>query len=263
MINLGFLQFSPVYKDPDTNLDRIVILLQGCGDAIMVLPELCLTGYDLDKQGFSYLGEDLSTSNRLEFIASLCKELNLKIVLGFAERDGDNLYNSAAFVTPQGIKHVYRKAHLFHKEKGIFDRGDTGFHVIVDGGVSYGILLCYDWAFPEAARTLAFKGAEVILHPANLVLPYGQRAMRTRSLENRVFTVTANRVGTEGDLIFTGRSQIVDVSGDILASFDTEEEGAQVVKINPQDAMDKWLTKQTCETDGNNLFNDRRPDLYK
>jgi len=121
-------------------------------------------------------------------------------------------------------------------------------------------MICFDWRFPEVARLLALRGAEVIAHPSNLVLPYCQDAMITRSIENRVFTVTANRTGSESvdgtTLRFTGRSQIVSPKGERLAAMDETEEGVRIVTIDPTAARDKRATPR------NDLFADRRTDLW-
>jgi len=92
---------------------------------------------------------------------------------------------------------TYRKIHLFYKEKLYFAPGENPPKVFNVNGVNIGVMICFDWIFPETARTLSLQGAELIAHPANLVLPYCQNAMITRSIENRVFTATANRVGSE------------------------------------------------------------------
>jgi len=122
-------------------------------------------------------------------------------------------------------------------------------------------MICFDWIFPEAARVLALKGAEVICHPANLVLPWCQRAMVTRSIENRVFIVTANRIGGEKregrELKFTGGSQITSPVGELLCQASEEGEEVGVVDIDPSIAKDKAITEE------NDLFSDRRPELYQ
>jgi predicted amidohydrolase len=121
-------------------------------------------------------------------------------------------------------------------------------------------MICYDWIFPESMRVLALKGAEVVCHPANLVLPFCQDAMITRCLENRVFAVTANRTGTEqrGNRTFryTGRSQITGPGANILcrAGADTEETGV----VN----MDVALARNKRLNSFNDLFGDRRVSFY-
>ncbi len=156
----------------------------------------------------------------------------------------------------------YRKLHLFDEEKLFFSPGNLELPVFKIGSVTVGLLVCFDWIFPEAARTLALKGAEIICQPANLVLPYCQGAMVTRAIENRVFTVTANRVGSEARggkplLHFTGKSQVVSPKGEKLLTFSEKEEHLRVVEIEPTEARDKWVTPR------NHIFEERRPDSYE
>jgi predicted amidohydrolase len=123
------------------------------------------------------------------------------------------------------------------------------------------MMVCFDLFYPEVTRILAIKGADVICHPANLVLPYCQDAMRTRSIENKVFSVTANRIGTEKrgnvSLTFTGKSQIVDPKGEVLASSGERSESLKIVEIDVAEAQDKLVTPN------NDLFKDRKISLYK
>ena len=121
--------------------------------------------------------------------------------------------------------------------------------------------VCFDWFFPEAMRVLALKGAQVICHPSNLVMPYCQDAMRTRSLENKVFSVTANRIGTEKrgsfSLSFTGRSQIVNPEGKVLAHAGERSESLKIVEIDLEEANNKSINPN------NDLFKDRKIAFYK
>ncbi len=122
-------------------------------------------------------------------------------------------------------------------------------------------MICFDWIFPEAARTLTLKGADIICHPANLVLPYCQNAMVTRCLENRVFAITTNRIGSEkrngSELTFTGASQITGCSGEILHRAQIDEEKACVIEIDAQLARNKNITEN------NNILTDRRLKMYE
>ena len=164
----------------------------------MVLPELCATGYQfLSLEEVEALAEPVPagpTTSRLEDIA---KARDMHIVAGVAERHGGRCFNSAVLVGPTGFLDVYRKTHLFYEETVFFSPGDTGFHVWDIGLAKIGIMVCFDWIYPEAARTLALKGADIVCHPSNLVLPHCPDAMVTRCLENRVFSITANRIGYE------------------------------------------------------------------
>jgi len=184
----------------------------------------------------------------------------LHIVAGIPERDGTHLYNSSVLISPTGETAVYRKAHLFLEEKSWFDPGDTGFTVHRVGEARVGMLICFDWIYPEAARVLALRGAQLICHPANLVLPYCQDAMKTRAIENRVFIATVNRTGREERggpwYEFTGRSQVVNPKGEVLIRLGEDEDRAETVEVDLAQALDKKMTER------NQLLSDRRPDLY-
>ncbi|MBI3565902.1 MAG: acyltransferase, partial [Elusimicrobia bacterium] len=110
--------------------------------------------------------------------------------------------------------------------------------------------------FPESARTLALKGAQVIAHPANLVLPWCPEGMKIRSLENRVFSATADRVGSERGLSFIGQSQIVTPNGSLAVRLGHDDVRAAVV------AVDAWTAKDKKVHPACDLFEDRRPRYY-
>jgi predicted amidohydrolase len=164
-------------------------------------------------------------------------------------------------VGPGGPKAVYRKLHLFEREREWFEPGNLPLEVHRVGPARVGMLICFDWRFPEAARVLALLGADVIAHPSNLVFANAQRAMEVRSLENRIATVTANRTGTEkragGTVPFTGRSQVVGPSGDVLVKAGVRESCAAAADIDLDQCRDKWLTSRTP------LFESRRPQFYR
>ena len=121
-------------------------------------------------------------------------------------------------------------------------------------------MICFDWVFPEVARTLALQGADLLCHPANLVLTFCQKAMLTRCLENSVFAVTANRTGIEirprGKLAFTGQSQITGPQGKVIVRSNSESQELILCEIDIESARDKSIT------DNNDLFIDRRPEYY-
>ncbi len=260
MKRVGYAQFEPALLEKEANLRRIEELLETAAADLIVLPELATTGYSLpDKQTALDVAEPIPgpTTDRLNDTA---RKIGGHLVVGLAERSGDRLYNSAVLLNGAGVVGVARKTHLFWNEKGLFDPGDTGFETFGAEGLCVGMMICFDWAFPEAAGTLARRGAHVIAHPSNLVLPYAMQAMPVRCLENRVFSVTCNRFGEEpgpeGPLRFRGQSMIIAPDGEVLASGPKNADELKIVEIDPLAAEDKKITPR------NHLFEDRRPDLY-
>jgi predicted amidohydrolase len=259
-MRLGFLQTQPVFGAVDSNVNAIEKALRRVRDAVVVLPELCTTGYVFESRAEAESLAEPVPGSSVERLADLAERQRLTLCFGMAERHGSKIYNSAVTATPDGRTTVYRKAHLFDREKLVFDVATPRFSPVRAMGTSVGVMICFDWIFPEACRSLALAGARIILHPSNLVLPYCQTAMTTRCIENRVFAVTCNRVGTESRggvrLRFTGRSQVVDPRGRVLARAGARGESLQLVTIQPAEAADKHITGR------NDLFRDRRPELY-
>jgi predicted amidohydrolase len=261
-MKVGLYQNHPVFGEVDRNVEEVVTALTPIRAELVVLPELFATGYQfVSRQEAEALAEEVPSGKTCEGMVALARETGTTLVFGIAERQGSRVFNSAAVVNHHGFVGVYRKTHLFHEEKMWFDPGDTGFRVFDMGQVKIGVMICFDWWFPESARVLALKGAEIICHPANLVLPQCQRTMPAHSLLNGVFTITANRVGTEErggkpPLQFTGRSQVVDPRGEVLVNMDRNDTGVLLTDIDPAQARDKSITSR------NDRFVDRRPEYY-
>ncbi|MDF1566702.1 MAG: hypothetical protein P1P77_01645 [Spirochaetaceae bacterium] len=261
MKRIGYAQFSPVLGDLDANRRRVGRILHDIEADLVVLPELAFSGYCIkDRSSALVLAEDAGSSRSLDMLSEICAQGKYHVVAGFAEKDGEAVYNSAALVGPDGLIGVYRKIHLFNFESELFDPGGEPPEVYDVDGMKVGMMICFDWFFPETARLLALAGAEVIAHPANLVLDWCQRSMVTRCLENNLFAVTANRWGTEfrggQEVRFTGASQITAPRANILASGPIDSDDVQIVEIDPSEARDKMVTTR------NHLLNDRRPELY-
>jgi len=258
-MNVGFLQFSPAFGDVKNNCRAVEDLLKDVVADIVVIPELFNTGYAfLNERELIDLAEPAG-GETYAFMHRLAQEKSCALAYGYAESAGESIYNSMSFVAPTGIVATYRKSHLFFEEKFLFTPGDTGLNTFEYIGVKLGMLICWDWIYPEAMRTLALKGAQVILHAANLVTPYCPDAMKTRAIENRVFVVTADRTGDEirGEkrFHFIGKSQLVAPDGDILVRAG-EETCARVQQIDPARALDKKMNIH------NDLFLDRRTETY-
>jgi 5-aminopentanamidase len=263
-MRVGVLQFEPVLGEVDHNLEHIERLLTGVDLDLVVLPELCTTGYQLTSEEARDLAEPFPGGASAERLSRLAAREDLLLVAGVIERaSAGRPFNSAVLVGPDGHLATYRKTHLFSDELDLFSPGDTGFFVTSARGVRIGMMICFDWVFPESARCLALLGADLLAHPANLVLPYCQRMMPARCLENGVFALTANRVGREAHvpgkppLTFTGGSVVVSPRGELLATAPEVGEVLLRFRIDPEAARNKWLTKR------NHLLDDRRPDLYQ
>lgn len=261
-MKLGIFQFNPIWGNKNKNLDKVQrILLSNDKVDLWILPELCTTGYQFkSNQEVGNLAEKFPGGSTSGYLKELSRDIDAGIIIGIAERSGKQIYNSAAIFESGKFIGIYRKVHLFYEEKNYFSPGQEAPEVFEIKGVKVGVMVCFDWIFPETARTLALKGAQLIAHPANLVLPYCQDAMVTRSIENKVITATANRIGKEArtgeSLTFTGGSQVADVDGARLGQLGQEEENVLVVDIDPAKAEDKSINQY------NDLFGDRRDDLY-
>jgi len=259
---VSVLQYEPRLLEPQANLQQLLSMLSELETDLVVLPELALSGYVFaSRDEVEEVSESIPDGACFQALRELSENRDFSLVYGFAEKTGDRYYNSSALLNPDGSYHVYRKTHLFNREKLFFTPGDTGFQVFpAKMNVPVGMMICFDWQFPEAARTLALRGARIICHPSNLVLPWCQQAMITRSLENRVFSITSNRVGTErnGDLeeTFTGASQILSTKGEILVRMQTIGSGISTCEIDPDLAAIKTVTER------NDAFADRRPEFY-
>lgn len=260
-MKVGFMQFSPLFGRKEENVERVINSLRGAKADLLVLPELFSTGYlFLNEEELRRSAETISDGPTVSNFLELAKKQNTNLVFGIAERADDKLFNSSVLVTARGECFVYRKLHLFDREKRLFSPGDKELEVFDIGEAGIGMMICFDWIFPEVARSLALKGADIICHPSNLILPHCQDAMVTRCLENRIFAITSNRTGTEKrrkeELTFTGRSQIVDPKGRVLAQANAFEEKLCIIEIDPFLAKDKKVTPN------NHIFEDRRTDFY-
>jgi predicted amidohydrolase len=261
MFRIGFYQFHPEFGQVQKNLGLVLNKLSGVDADLLVLPELAFTGYHFkDKSELLEMAEEPSHSSTVDRLADLCRQNNLHLVTGFAEKRNEKVYNSSFLIGPSGIIHIYRKIQLFFREKDYFEPGDIELQIHEVHGVRIGMMICFDWIFPEISRILALKGADVICHPANLVLSYCQDAMVTRCLENNVFAVTTNRFGEDsrphGELKFTGKSQITAPRGNIIYRARAQKEELYITTIYPEEARDKMITEK------NHLMEDRRTEWY-
>ena len=262
-LKIAFAQTNPKFGEVKENLEEALKLVRSVDADLVVLPELFNTGYAfLSRDEVRRFAEEIPNGETCKILVEESGRLGKTIVAGLAEKAGDALYNAAVLVSKGRFVGLYRKLHLFNREKILFNKGDLEPKVYMVDGARISMLICFDWLFPEIWRVLALKGAEIVAHPSNLVLPnYCQRAMLARSFENHIYTITANRVGEEkrGDyhLKYTGRSQIVNSKMEVLASASEDQVECRVVQADLELARNKKVTEY------NDIFRDRRPRFYK
>jgi 5-aminopentanamidase len=267
-MKVAAVQMDVFFGKLPANMSRItrhLNTLKTQGVDLAVFPEAALTGYCVDSvEEARKIAIDADNPAPLEELRKLCDRLEIGAVVGFAERDGELLYNAAALFEPGQPTRVYRKTHLpllgfdrFVKPGNELPVWDTRWGKI-------GVLICFDLRFPEAARTLALNGAELIVLPTNW--PEGaevsaEHVAISRAAENKVFVVACNRVGVENGFRFIGKSKIIHASGRVLAA----AEAFEVILVSEMDLAESRL-KRTVNIPGKyetDVFSPRRLDLYR
>jgi len=261
-MRVGFYQFQPTFGEKEKNLKKVTNELSKVKADLIVLPELFATGYSFqNRKELMNMAEPVPSGLVTETLLALAQTKKMFIVAGLAEKVYAKIYNSSILVCPNGEVYTYRKVHLFMQEKFLFAPGNKPFSVYTVDNVKIGMLICFDWIFPEASRILALMGAQIICQPANLILPYAHSATLVRALENRVFLILCNRIGEEKRgqkrLKFNGMSQIVDPLGQIIFRAPKNQEVLKIVEIDPRQALNKKITKY------NDVMTDRRPEFYR
>ena len=263
------VQMDVTLGQPEANLLAMLTKLKetaAAGATLTVFPECALSGYC-----FSSVEEAMPHAQTLpgpatERFTSACQELSVFAVFGLLEKEGDRLFNATALVGPNGLIGTYRKVHLpFLGIDMKTNYGDRPFAVFEIDGVKVGMLICYDAAFPEATRSLALLGADLIVLPTNW--PPGaecvaEHTLNTRAMENAVFFMAVNRVGEERGFPFIGRSRICGPSGCTLASTESTQPAILYADIDPQQSRNKRVTRVPGKHAIDRLA-DRRPEMYE
>ncbi|RYG30030.1 carbon-nitrogen hydrolase family protein [bacterium] len=265
VVVLSLVQTDVAFGDPGENVSRALAFLRRLkseGSDLVVFPEAYVTGYAVDDEagaaGIAISAEDLTP------LKEACDELDILCVVGFAERDAEGaIRNSAALFEPGVAPRVYRKTHLPYLGLDRFVTPGDELPVYDTRLGRIGILICFDLRPPEATRTLALSGADILLLPTNW--PEGAEVSAdslapARANENKIFVATCNRVGEENGFRFIGRSGIYDVSGRPLAKAG-DEETVLTAEIDLSNARQKRtvLIPGRYETE---VFASRRPELY-
>jgi predicted amidohydrolase len=230
------------------------------GAQIVVLPELATSGYGLS--GREEAASVAVTPEDPLFADWAAAAGDAVVVGGFCERGADGaLHTSAAVVDRSGVLAVYRKTHLWDREKLLFEPGDELPPVLDTAHGRVGVLVCYDLEFPELPRSLALRGAEILLVPTNWPLvprPAGERppeviAAMAAARANRVFVACCDRDGAERGQEWTAGTVLVDECGWVVA---TAEDGVAAADLDLPRAREKALTELS------DALGDRRPELY-
>ncbi len=262
------VQMDVQIADVAANLSHICEKLRqtaAAGAVLTIFPECAVTGYC-----FESLAEALPYAQSIpgpatNQIAATCAELKCHAIVGMLERSGERVFNAAVLVGPEGVVGSYRKVHLPFLGIDMFTTpGDRPFAVQSAGPIQVGMNICYDAAFPEAARCLSILGADLIVLPTNW--PPGAECTAScvpnaRAMENGVYYIAVNRVGTERGFTFIGRSKIVDPVGRTLAESQTLGEEILYAEIDPAWARNKHVIRVPGKHEIDRLA-DRRPEMY-
>jgi 5-aminopentanamidase len=264
----GVAQTEPRLGERERNFEACLARLEdaaAAGCELLVLPECATSGYMFASEDEAARFAEEIPGPSVEALAEACAQHGLHCVAGLLERDGDRLRNTAVLIGPAGLVGRYRKAHLpFLGVDRFVTPGDEPSEVYDTPVGRLGMVICYELRFPEPIRALALGGAELVVHPTNWptpVRPFAEFLTRARAAENRVFLLTANRVGAEGGVEFFGRSQVVDPLGNRLVEAGEREEDLVFAEIEPAEAREKDRAIVPGEYEVH-LFGDRRPELY-
>ncbi|WP_239612803.1 MULTISPECIES: nitrilase family protein [Klebsiella/Raoultella group] len=262
---------EPLFGEVDKNVARSIHLIEEAaaqGGKLIVLPELCNTGYVFHtrEEAFS-LGEHIPDGKTTQAWIACATRLQIWLVAGITERDGDVLYNSAVIIGPNGFLGRYRKVHLWGEEALFFEAGNLGFPVFKTPIGNLGCHICYDSWFPESFRLAALQGADIICVPTNWVPIPGQDEKReamanillmAAAHSNSIYVAAADRVGTEREQPFIGQSLIVSYTGwPVAGPASRTSPEILLAELNLANAR-----RHRNWNDFNQVLKDRRPEVY-
>ncbi|MFJ3763062.1 nitrilase-related carbon-nitrogen hydrolase [Streptomyces sp. NPDC090080] len=230
---------------------------------ILVLPELSTSGYVFGSAEEARHSALTASDPFFNELAVILAGTSTVVVLGFCEDGGDNLYNSAAVLDASGVRTVYRKTHLWDREKLFFTPGNHAPPAVDTPHGRIGVLICYDLEFPEMPRQLALAGADLIAVPTNwprMPTPAGERPAeiiqaQAASRANGLYIACADRAGTERGQEWTQGTAVVNQYGWITAAV-TAGDQRIVTDLFLHLSRDKTLSPH------NDLLTDRRTDVY-
>lgn len=268
MVKVAAAQINPKLMKKEINLEKIALFTReaaGNDVKLIVFPECALTGYRFRSKEEAIQYAESIPGPATDVIAELCKKLDSYVILGLLELDKDKLYNSAAFVGPEGLVGKYRKTHI---PKSAVDRfvepGEKKPQVFNTPIGNIGILICHDITFPESARILMLQGADIIAIPTNWPRQpdiTSRHIVNTRAVENFVHIIAADRVGIERKGRFLGMSKIINARGITRASAGVRHEEILYAELDLSYARQKYV-EMVPGVRTIDIINDRRPEFY-
>ena len=276
------MQCSKVVEENISKADQMVRQAAAQGANIILLPELFERPYFCQERRYEYYAyaKPVMENDAVLHFMEVAKELHVVLPISFYEKDGNVLYNSIAIIDADGtMLGVYRKTHIpddhYYQEKFYFTPGNTGFCVWNTAFGTIGVGICWDQWFPETARAMAVKGAEILLYPTAIgsepilecdSMPHWRRCMQGHAGSNLMPVMAANRIGEEtvtpceenggqsSSLVFYGSSFITDATGELVVSASRDKEEVLVATFD--------LDAIAADRLSWGIFRDRRPDWY-
>ncbi|PLX81013.1 MAG: carbon-nitrogen family hydrolase [Desulfuromonas sp.] len=256
VVKASAAQFNITLGDIPANQAKAMAALNRLRDRgaeLVVLPEMWSTGYDYRQ--LPQLAEE--TPRLVEELCRYSATAGQTIVGSMAEKEDDNIFNTAFVIDRGELKGKYRKVHLFSvmREDRYLAAGHKSLVVPTSIG-RLGIAICYDLRFPELFRKLALEGAEILCLPAEWPKPrqeHWRTLLRARAIENQMFVIAANCCGIQAKLDFFGMSLLIEPRGEILA--EGGETDTELLAEFDFEQMKNYRFQIPC-------FKDRRPDIY-
>jgi 5-aminopentanamidase len=264
------VQIAAIQYNLITMRDRLSLTTRE-GAQLTVFPECAVSGYCFESLEEAQTVAQPLQGSILESVEQMCIEFNTHVIYGFLESEGDRIYNALALVGPRGLVGSYRKLHLPQLGVDRFatpgDRLDVfELPATTEEGTDFrvGMNICYDCVFPEGSRTLMLRGADLIALPTNWPPTSGLSSdyiPNARALENHVYFMSVNRIGTERGFTFIGKSKFCDPSGRDIDFANHNQEAIIYGEVDPQRARNKHLVNIPGVHEVHRV-NDRRPELY-
>ncbi len=226
-MKIAAIQIDIVKRDKKANLQKVRRMLAEQALDLAVLPELFATGYFFaDRAEAKSMAEAVPQGETTQALCRMASEFACHIIGCVLEEEADQLYLSAVVVGPQGYLGKQRKRHLTEFDARWYSPGEES--VVFDiMGSKVGVLVCFDAWFPESARELTLRGAQIICQTALISSPDTMQIMRVRAIENKTFVVVGNATGEElyhgAAMRFRGESRVIDFLGNILQTIEREE----------------------------------------